>query len=107
VKGETCNRNPPLLRYRMDWFCSLYDVLRVLPQDSAVQSPEIQTAWVGNTWFVEPVLFLVDQFVKSYLKDVDPMGKWQDPLVANVALGKRSKGPSSFVGQALESVRRS
>jgi hypothetical protein len=91
----------------MDWFCSLYDVLRVLPQDSAVQSPEIQTAWVGNTWFVEPVLFLVDQFVKSYLKDVDPMGKWQDPLVANVALGKRSKGPSSFVGQALESVRRS
>jgi hypothetical protein len=73
-----------------------YDVHRVLPRQAAGEANEIRTAWIANTWFVEPVLFLVDQFVKSYLKEGDLMGLWQDPLVNEVAGCKRGKGPVYF-----------
>jgi methionine-rich copper-binding protein CopC len=77
-----------------------YDVHRVLPRHAAVEANEIRTAWIAKTWFVEPVLFLVDQFVKSYLKEDDPMGLWQDPLVIEVAGCKRGKGPAYFAEMA-------
>jgi hypothetical protein len=70
------------------------DVDRVLPD-----ARSLERKWVGRHWFYEPVLFLVSQFVESFLNP-DELGKWQDPLFAEVFGG-------TYAGKALLEARKS
>ncbi|KAA8894624.1 hypothetical protein FN846DRAFT_894917 [Sphaerosporella brunnea] len=61
---------------------------------------------IARLWFYHPVLFLVSEFVETFLQQ-DPLGKWQDPLLAELLKCNNSKGPSRFAGDLFSEIQQS